>query len=782
MAKIKKRRFIILKVVVALLVIVLLLISPIVKYLVEKYDVKYIGREITLSAAYVNPFNGYIHFSNFKMYELDSDSIFFSAEGLSGNLALRKIFSETYEIHDLTLDRPRGVIIQNKGDLNFNDIIELFAAKEDIDSTKVPIHFSILNIKVNDGEFHYHEELIPISYFIKQVNMESTGLLWNADTITVKYSFASGIGSGDMNGDFTINKETLDYRYAAVANKFDLQIIEQYLKDLTNYGNFSASIDADIKSTGNFNDSENISATGMLAINDFHFGKNPEEDYASFDKFRVLITQLSPNNHKYLFDTISLTQPYFNYERYDYLDNMQTIFGEGGSNVTAAASGTAKFNLILEIADYVKLLARNFFESDYKINRLAITDGDLRFNDYSISEKFTIGLNPLSVVADSIDKNHKRVRLSFKSGIKPYGSASIALSINPKDSGDFDMQYAFKELPATMFNPYIVSQTSYPLDRGTIELHGTWNVRNSRIKSDNHLVIIDPRVTKKVRNKDTGWIPVPLIMTFVRERGNVIDYEIPITGNLSDPKFHLRDVVFDLLENIFVKPATTPYRLQVNTIERDIEKSLTLSWPLRSSTILPAQEKFIKRMADFLRKNPEASITVSPQQYALKEKEYLLLFEAKKKYYLESHKQTTKSLSEDDSLKISKMSAKDSSFVQYLNKHVKDSMLFTIQGKCTALLKSGLVDTKFKQLNEEREDLFLSYFLTEEVEKQVKISKAENVIPYNGYSFYKIKYEGDLPEALIKAYQELNELNEEKPRDKFKEDRKEQRKNSKKGI
>ena len=48
---------------------------------------------------------------------------------------------------------------------------------------------------------------------------------------------------------------------------------------------------------------------------------------------------------------------------------------------------------------------------------------------------------------------------------------------------------------------------------------------------------------------------MPLIMTFIRERGNVIDYEIPITGNLKDPKFHLSDVIFDLLGNIFVKPA-----------------------------------------------------------------------------------------------------------------------------------------------------------------------------------------------------------------------------------
>ena len=66
----------------------------------------------------------------------------------------------------------------------------------------------------------------------------------------------------------------------------------------------------------------------MVAINDFHFGKNPEDDYASFDKLVLAINEMSPKKHKYLFDSVSLSHPYFKYERYDYLDNLQTMFGK----------------------------------------------------------------------------------------------------------------------------------------------------------------------------------------------------------------------------------------------------------------------------------------------------------------------------------------------------------------------------------------------------------------------------------------------------------------------
>jgi hypothetical protein len=772
MHKFKKALFITINSIIVVALVLIIFTSPIAKYLVKKYDEKWTGRQITMGRAYVNPFTGYIHFRNLKIYELKSDSIFFSADGVSAKIAMLKLFSRTFEISKITLNHPRGTIIQNKKNLNFNDLIDKFSSKENSGMTKAPFHFNILSIKINDGEFYYREQLIPINYFIKKVNIESTGKRWDADTIAAQFSLLSGIGSGEMKGDITINLKNNDYRLAIVIHKFDLNIIGQYLKDLTNYGSFSANLDADLKTRGTFNNVENVTTSGLIAINDFHFGKNPEDDYASFDKLELAIIELNPKNHKYLFDSISISHPYLKYERYDYLDNVQTMFGKKGANIKAIKADPAKFNLVIEIVKYIKLLSKNFFQSHYKINRLAIYNGDLKFNDYSLSEKFSLELNPLSVIADSIDKNRNRVGLSLKSGIKPYGNLSVDISVNPKDSGEFDMQYNLQKIPASMFNPYTISYTSFPLDRGTLEFKGTWNVRNGMIKSKNHLVVIDPRVTKRVRNKDTKWIPVPLIMTFIRERGNVIDYEIPITGNLKNPKFHLGDVISDLLGNIFVKPATIPYSLEVKNAETEIEKSLTIKWETRHSSLLPVQDKLIEKMADFLLENPDASITVYPQQYAIKEKEYILFFEAKKKYFLITNNKNAQSFSEEDSMKVDKLSVKDSLFVHYLDKQINDSMIFSIQEKCTRTIDSAFVNTKFEQLNKERKNSFISYFREREVEKRVKISTGENVIPYNGFSFYKIEYKGEFPESIIKAYQQMNEFNDEAPRKIFKQERK----------
>jgi hypothetical protein len=751
--------------------LVILFASPITKYLVEKYDEKYTGRQIKMNWAYVNVFTGQVYFSDLKIYELKSDSIFFSANGIGINVSMHKLLSKEYEISELVLHQPKGIIIQtgSKHDFNFNDLIEKFNPKDKVkDTLKEPLHFHILNVKIQDGEFHYHEGVIPINYFIKKVNIESTGYHWNADTILLKFSFLPGVGTGEARGEGMLNIKNLDYRLAAVAKKYDLGIIAQYLKDFSNYGHFRANFDADIKAKGNLKHARALSSSGKMAINDFHFGKSENEDYASFEKFSMEIIDLSPEQHKYIFDTISLLHPYFKYERYDHLDNIQTIFGKKGSNVKAAnANKEEHFNLILEIADYVKKLAENFFRSYYKVNRAEIKNADLRFNDYSLTEKFGVAANPLTFESDSIDKSKKRVQLYVKSGIKPYGHTSVELSINPKDSSDFDLHYHLDKIPLTIFNPYLIKYTSYPLDRGTLEFKGEWHVLNGKINSKNHLILLDPRIGDRTKNKGANWVPVPLVMALLRERGNVIDYEIPITGNLDDPKFHLWDVITDLLKNIIIKPPTTGKGLVVRQTENEIEKSITVKWGIQETALDENQERFIKKIAEFLKENPKATISFHPVQYTSKEKEHILFYEAKKKYFLFCTKKKANDLTKEDSIHIVNMSVKDSSFVKHLNSLVKGEMVFTVQEKCTRYVGRNVVNKKYNYLVEQREKLIKEWFKENGTDKQLKFTKNVSGIPFNGYSYFKIDYKDGLPQELIEAYHKMNRLDHEPPRNKF---------------
>lgn len=762
--------------IVLLVALTIVFISPIAKHLVEKYDVKYTGREITMDLPYINVFTGNVHLRNIKVFENKSDSVFFSARGIHVNFEMFKMLSKTYEISSLTLKEPVVKVIQQDSlHFNFTDLIEKFASQDTTPKApKAPVHFNIMDLKIKDGTFYYIEKTIPVFYYVEKVNIDSPGKKWDQDTVLVNYALESGVGSGTLKGDAVVNVSSMDYKLKAKLDKFDLSVLEQYVRGIANYGKFRANMDADLKASGNIKNNQQLNASGTIAINDMHFGKDTTEDYASFRKLTVAIRQLSPAGKKYSFDSISLARPYFKYERYDHLDNLQNMFGQNGENVKEAKA-QRKVNILFQIADYVAALAKNFFKSNFKINRLAVYNSDFVYNDYSLTEKFGVATDPLTLVADSIERSDKWVDLTLKAGLKPYGDMNFGLRINPKDSSDFDLDYHLQKVPLALFNPYLITFTSFPLDRGTLELKGHWQVRNGYINSDNRLTLVDTRINRRQKRNGARWIPLRAIMFLVRDRGNVTDFEVPVKGNLNDPKFKFRDVIMDVLTNVFVKPVTTPYRTQVRYAENEIENSLTVRWDKRKSELEPDQEEFVEKMAGFLEDHPHVNITVSPLMYTEKEKEYILFFEAKKQFYLAEKNKQAKHLTKDDTTEIEKISVKDSLFIHYLNKHVRNNLVFTVQEKCFELVGSQRVDVLYNKLLQRRKEVFLSYFKKEGVQQHVQILAAQNKVPFNGFSIYRINYKGEVPDDLIEAYRTINAFDNRNPRKKYKELRKKER-------
>lgn len=762
-------------IIAAIAVLIIVFISPIAKYLIEKYDVKYTGREIKTGIVYVNPFTGYIHIGNLKLYELNSDSaVFIKAEGLSINFNWTAlIFRKTYELSSLTVDHPVFNITQQRQAFNFDDIIAKFTPKEKKLVKDARTKLNILNIDIIEGIVHYKEKVIPVDYFVKNINIESPGMWWNRDTIAVKFGLKNGPASGDIKGNTTINLTKKNYRLYLNIKDFDLGFMEQYVRDLANYGHLSAKLDLDINANGGFASVLETKAKGWVAIRDLHFGKKEGDDFVSIEKLFIGIKEFNPREYNYNMDSVIITHPFFVYETYDYLDNLQRMFGAGGSKIKEAHADSSKFNPIFTIATQVQKIAANFLQSYYQVGRVALYRGDIRFNDFSIREKFAVGLNPLYVTANDLDKNNARLKIDLKSTMKPYGSISANFRVDPKNNNTFEANYSLDKIPLSIANPYLITYTSFPLDRGSLDFKGYMNSSNGQLNSQNHLVIVDPRVGKRLKKKkDTKWIPVPLVMALVRERGNVIDYEIPLTGTLNNPKIHFKDIIFDLLKNIFVKPVTTPYAFKIKNIKNEIEKSLTLKWQTRQTTLVKTQNKFIDKIADFLKDTPNTTITVQPMMYTDKEKEYILFYEAKKKYYRMIH---GNSFTSDDSAAVEKMSNKDSSFFHFLNKRYGDDV-FTIQQKCLNFVGSNIVNTKYTQLINNREKIFRQYFINNGTSGRVKIAATQSTIPFNGFSFFKIKYNGEIPQALLKAYEEIDELDEKSPREKYKKLRKRNKK------
>ena len=119
-------------------------------------------------------------------------------------------------------------------------------------------------------------------------------------------------------------------------------------------------------------------------------------------------------------------------------------------------------------------------------------------------------------------------------------------------------------------------------------------------------------------------------------------------------------------------------------------------------------------------------ITIHPTTYADKEKEHILFFEAKKRYYLSCGEKKPKQITEDDSMAIEKMSSKDEGFIKYLDKYKDNSKLYTVQDKCYQIVGYNLVNKEFEKLIDSRNKAFVDYFKMEKTNAQIKILSNKN--------------------------------------------------------
>jgi len=378
---------------------------------------------------------------------------------------------------------------------------------------------------------------------------------------------------------------------------------------------------------------------------------------------------------------------------------------------------------------------------------------------------------PFNLMADHIDKTKNQGKIECHSNLKPYGKADVSILVYPKNRTDFDLNYHLIKIPITLFNPYMVTATSFPFDRGSLELKGSWDVKNGSINSKNRLTLIDPRVGKRQKKRDTRWLPIPLAFALLRERGNVIDYDIPIHGNLNKPRFNFWDPVLDVLVNLFIKPPTIPYGIHVRNVENKLEKSINIKWALHSCRLASNTEKFMEDLVAFLEKNEDSQLNIQPNVYQEKEEEYLLLFEARKRYYLQIHHKRIRSFTSEDSIEVEKIASKDPGFLVYLNKNITDSLLFTVQHKSLNVIGEKALASKFSLLKRNRKNHFLSYF-PKNLWHRLVFLPSKKVIPFNGQSLYEISYKGEIPESLVNEYKKYNDLNDDLIRENFKKKRK----------
>ena len=197
------------------------------------------------------------------------------------------------------------------------------------------------------------------------------------------------------------------------------------------------------------------------------------------------------------------------------------------------------------------------------IGAIVITNTAVSFTDHSMQPNVSLAIQDVNGSISGISSEqlqHAIVDLHAKAdGVGPI---AITGKINPLNSTQTnDITISVKDMDLTPASPYAGKFAGYEIAEGKLNLDLNYELVGKKINSKNVITLDQFNFGDKVESPDATHLPVRLAIALLKDRDGKIVLDVPVQGDLSDPKFRVGKVVVRVIENILVKVATSPFSL-----------------------------------------------------------------------------------------------------------------------------------------------------------------------------------------------------------------------------
>ncbi|MDY0362307.1 MAG: DUF748 domain-containing protein [Desulforegulaceae bacterium] len=124
-----------------------------------------------------------------------------------------------------------------------------------------------------------------------------------------------------------------------------------------------------------------------------------------------------------------------------------------------------------------------------------------------------------------------------------------------------DLKIDLKSLNLTHFTPYSGKFIGKAIQKGQLNLDLDYDIKNRKIDAQNKVLLDQFEFGRDIESEDAVNVPVGLAVSLLKDREGEINLDIPVSGSFDDPKFKVSKVIVQVLKNIVVKAASSPFSL-----------------------------------------------------------------------------------------------------------------------------------------------------------------------------------------------------------------------------
>lgn len=250
-----------------------------------------------------------------------------------------------------------------------------------------------------------------------------------------------------------------------------------------------------------------------------------------------------------------------------------------------------------------------------KIELVRVVHGSAHFADLSLIFPFAASIKDLNgEIRGLSSETLARADVRLDGSIQPTGVVRVRGEINPiSDDLYTNLDVMFRDLDIPPFTPFSGTYIGRKIDKGKLSLDLKYRVSQQELLGENKIVLDQLELGNVVESPKATSLPVGLAIALLKNTKGQIDLDIPVEGNLDDPKFGIMDVILDALVNIVTKAATAPFALLGDLVGVDGDELRHVSFEPGDCEIPPTEQEKLMKLSEALNERSELRIEVRGQ-------------------------------------------------------------------------------------------------------------------------------------------------------------------------
>jgi uncharacterized protein involved in outer membrane biogenesis len=247
---------------------------------------------------------------------------------------------------------------------------------------------------------------------------------------------------------------------------------------------------------------------------------------------------------------------------------------------------------------------------DLTVGEIVVRNGSADFSDLSLPLPFAARIAKMEGQASTLSTvSAEPADIKLEGQVDEYGLAQLDGRINAHDPTALtDIHLLFRNVGMPDLSPYTIKFAGQEIDAGKIELDLQYLIKDQALQGNNIVVIKELRLGDKVDHPEATDLPLGLAVALLKGPNGEISLDMPVSGNLDDPKFSIGGVIFGAFVNLITKAATAPFNLLGRLVGADSETFDRIEFKPGQADLTPPEREKLVKLAEALDLRPELEL------------------------------------------------------------------------------------------------------------------------------------------------------------------------------